>query len=345
VKTVIVGVGVMGAATAWALARRGHDVVMVEQFNVGHSRGSSHGTARYRQLAAYPTVEYLELGLRARRLWDEVEKDSNNRILHRTANISIGDGELLEQQAAALNDFGAPGDLISGSDANEIWPSLTLPSGDPVLVQSDGEVIAANRALSAFVDLARDAGAQLIEDCKVDSVEGRSASAVVRTADDGLIADAVVVTPGPWVNQVARALGLDLGTSVSRQTVIYFEPLDFIPPTITDFGGREPYALWDPANGVKAAEHSRGPDADPDGTASVDERSAERVTTWVRNLVATIDPVPRRIETCLYTNAPGDRIIIEMKGRIVVVSACSGQGFQFSPAIGEDVADLVNDRL
>src|ERR671915_664091 len=108
-RVVVVGVGVMGAATSWSLARRGHHVVMVEQFHVGHARGSSHGTARYRQLAASPTVEYLELGLRARRLWNEIEPDSAGKILHRTSNISIGDAEVLEHQAATLKEYGADG--------------------------------------------------------------------------------------------------------------------------------------------------------------------------------------------------------------------------------------------
>ena len=88
---VIVGVGVMGAAAGRALALRGQEVVMLEQFHVGHLRGSSHGTSRYRQLAAYPTEEYLDLGIEARALWAELEEESGRTILHRTGNVSIGD--------------------------------------------------------------------------------------------------------------------------------------------------------------------------------------------------------------------------------------------------------------
>jgi monomeric sarcosine oxidase len=339
-RIVVVGVGVMGAAAGWALARRRHDVVLTEQFNVGHTRGSSHGTARYRQLAAYPTTEYLELGLRARRLWDEVEKDSNERILYRTSNISIGDAEDLERQAATLKEYGADGEMISGSDVQTMWPSLSLPQHAPVLLQSDGEVIAANRALNVFVGAAEKAGAQLIENCRVTSVDETSTGAVVRTDDDVMSADRVVVTGGPWAKPLAAQIGLDLPLTVTRQTVAYFNLPDFVPPTVTDFGGTEPYALWDPAHGLKAAEHRCGPEADPDTTGRTDESSVERVTEWVRSLFPTAVPSPQRIETCLYTNAPGDRIIIERRGKIVVASPCSGQGFQFSPAIGEHIADL-----
>jgi monomeric sarcosine oxidase len=340
-RVVVVGVGVMGAAAGWALARRGHDVVFTEQFHVGHTRGSSHGTARYRQLAAYPTDEYLELGLRARRLWDDVEKGSPENILHRTSNISIGDADILERQAATLRKYGADGELISGSEVTRMWPALSLPQHGPVLLQSDGEVIAANRALHAFVGAAEKAGAQLIENCRVTSVEETSTGAVVRTDDDVISADHVVVTGGPWAKPLAAEIGLDLPLTVTRQTVAYFDLPGFVPPTITDFGGNEPYALWDPVHGLKAAEHRAGPETDPDTTGRPDKSTVQRVTEWVGRLFSTVVPSPHRVETCLYTNAPGDRIIIERRGRIVVASPCSGQGFQFSPAIGERLADLV----
>jgi sarcosine oxidase len=342
-SVVVVGVGVMGAATSWSLARRGHHVVMVEQFHVGHTRGSSRGTARYRQLAAYPTVEYLELGLRARRLWDEIEPNSAEKILHRTSNISIGDAEILEHQAAALKEYGADGELVSGSDVTKMWPSLRLPPHDPVLLQSDGEVIAADRALQAFVGAAEKAGAQLIENCRVTSINETSTGAVVSTGADAITADRVVVTGGPWAKPLAAGIGLDLPLTVTRQTVAYFHLPGFVPPTVTDFGGTEPYALWDPVRGLKAAEHRAGPEADPDATGPPDEGSVHRVTEWIRRLFPTAVPAQHRVETCLYTNAPGDQIIIERCGRIVVASPCSGQGFQFSPAIGERLADLVSE--
>jgi sarcosine oxidase len=140
---------------------------------------------------------------------------------------------------------------------------------------------------------------------------------------------------------MARFVGIDLPVTVSRQTVAYFHLPNFVPPTITDFGGNEPYALWDPVHGLKAAEHRAGPPADPDEDGRIDERSLGRVSEWVHGLFPTSSPEPNRAETCLYTNAPGDRIIIERRDNVVVASPCSGQGFQFSPAIGERLADLV----
>lgn len=333
----------MGAATGRALARRGRRVVMLEQFHVGHTRGSSHGTSRFRQLAAHPTAEYLELGLRARRLWDELERDPGSHILHRTGNISIGDPDELARQASALAEYDIEFELGPGAEVAERWPALSLPKDEPVLYQPDGEVIAADRAWRAFIGSAREAGAELREGCRVTEVEETSACVTVTTSEDSIAADMVVITAGPWARSLAEKIGIDLPVGVSRQTVAYFGLPDFVPPTITDFSGTEPYALWDPVHGLKAAEHRAGPESDPETDGRIDGESVGRVTDWARRLFPTIGPELHHVETCLYTNAPGDRIIIERRGRAVVASPCSGQGFQFSPAIGDRLAELAGE--
>jgi sarcosine oxidase len=312
----------------------------LEQFHVGHARGSSHGTARYRQLAAYPTTEYLELGLRARRLWGELEEEASVKLLHRTGNASIGDGDALHLQASALTAHGIEYELVEGAEMSARWPALSLPKGEPVLWQPDGEVIAADRALSAFTAAATAAGAELRENSRVVALEPKHSGVAVRTEETTIRANTGVVTAGPWANRLAVEVGIDLPVTVSRQTVAYFHLRGFVPPTVTDFGGSEPYSLWDPVHGLKAAEHRAGPMTDPDEPASIDGGSLARVAEWVHLLFPTAAPEPHHTETCLYTNAPGDRIIVERRDNVIVASPCSGQGFQFSPAVGERLADL-----
>jgi sarcosine oxidase len=313
---------------------------MLEQHHVGHAHGSSHGTSRYRQLAAYPTLEYLDLGIRAEALWAELEKEAHEPILHRTGNISIGDETILHEQAAALAARGIDCKLPAGRDLRGRWPTLSLEENEPVLFQPHGEVIAADVALQTFVGSATAAGAELREGCKVSRLDQESDHVRVATNDEEIAADRVIITAGPWGKEVARQIGVDLPVTVSRQTVALFGLEDFVPPTITDFSGTEPYALWDPVHGLKAAEHERGPDADPDREGVVDPRSLARVIEWVHRLFPSASRNPTHVETCLYTNAPGDEMIFERHGSVVVASPCSGQGFQFSPAVGERLADL-----
>jgi len=104
---VVVGGGVMGLASAWALARAGHQPVVLEQFRIGHASGSSHGSTRIFRLA-YVEVEWVRLAQEALRLWRELEAETGEKVLDldvrepedaRRATArpgSVADPELLE---------------------------------------------------------------------------------------------------------------------------------------------------------------------------------------------------------------------------------------------------------
>src|SRR5262249_11824847 len=79
-KVAIIGAGVMGLATARALARCGHEVVVYEQFERGHTRGSSHGRSRIFRLA-YSEPQWVRLAQEALAGWRELEAESSKQVL------------------------------------------------------------------------------------------------------------------------------------------------------------------------------------------------------------------------------------------------------------------------
>jgi glycine/D-amino acid oxidase-like deaminating enzyme len=93
---------------------------------------------------------------------------------------------------------------------------------------------------------------------------------------------------------------------------------------------------------VKTAEHERGPDVDPDEPGTIDTSSIDRLRGFLSGLFLAPIPEATETDTCLYTNAPGDRIVIESIGRVLAVSACSGQGFQYAPAVAELVGGALD---
>jgi sarcosine oxidase len=110
---------------------------------------------------------------------------------------------------------------------------------------------------------------------------------------------------------------------------------------LMEFDGDEPYACWDPELGLKAALHARGPVVDPaDAPYEVERQAVARVLDWVGARFPGVAGGPAAVETCLYTNTPDERFILSRRGRIVVASACNGQGFQFAPETGERLARL-----
>src|SRR2546430_3461699 len=137
----------MGAATAWALARAGHDVVLLEQFELGHTRGSSHGEARIFRLV-YADPQWVRLTQRALPLWRELEAESGESILTTLGSLDLGPGT--EGRVAALSECGVEFEVVDGAELGSRYP-LRIESGTAALLQRDGGVLDAAAAQRAFL--------------------------------------------------------------------------------------------------------------------------------------------------------------------------------------------------
>lgn len=330
-KIAIVGAGVMGCATARALARRGHDVTIYEQFEVGHTRGSSHGRTRiYRY--SYPDERYVGMMKEALAFWRELEAESGTTILQQTGGLDMGKN--LDAHVAAFEAHAIPYEVINTQDVSKRWPSLSLPEGD-VLFQAEGGIVHAERAWNALAHGAISAGAKLLEERRIDEI-----------GLEGFVDyDVTIVTAGGWAKKLLATAGIALDVRPTRETVAYFKMKE-LPPTLVDWGDPSVYALLDPMHGLKAGEHIAGPETDPDegdgrfGKGNPDHESIDRLKQWVAARYTAAEPEPVATETCIYTNTPDEHFVLERHGAIVVGSACSGHGFKFAPLIGQRLADL-----
>ncbi|HEY7874971.1 MAG TPA: N-methyl-L-tryptophan oxidase [Actinomycetota bacterium] len=338
----VVGAGVMGSSTAYALARKGLDVVVLEQFAVGHNRGSSHGAARIFRLS-YPDATYVEMAQESLSLWRDLERDSEADLLARTGGLDTGKN--LDEHAAALSACGAAFELIDGAETRARWPFMAVPPAAPVLFQPDAGVVSAEAAWRALSRGARAAGARMHDGARVARLEPEDREVFIRTSTEEIRARAVVVTAGAWARALLATAGIELDTRPTRETVAYFRLNDLVPPTLVDWGAPSVYALPSPGGEIKAGEHRAGPTIDPDVPGEVDPEAVARVRAWVLERLPGADPVPRGAETCLYTNTPDERFVLERHGRIVVGSPCSGHGFKFAPLIGRRLAGLAGEAL
>lgn len=164
---VVVGAGVMGAATAMNLARAGKKVLLVERFHVGHDRGSSHGRSRIFRLS-YRDAEYVRMAQEARELWRALEHDAGEMLLHVSGGLDAGEG--VEQNAAALAECDAPFEIVDAYDARTRWP-LAFETGESVLWQPDAGVVLTDLAVGTFVGQAVRAGAEVQEGLEIASLE------------------------------------------------------------------------------------------------------------------------------------------------------------------------------
>lgn len=337
--TVVVGGGVMGTATARALARRGRKVALLERFQIGHKRGSSHGAARIFRIS-YPEQRYVELAQESLLLWRELEKEAGERLLTTTGGFDTGKN--LDAHINHLDAVRIPYDVLEGREVAQRWPFLKLPADKQVLYQPDGGVIRAERAWYAFARVAAQDGAEIHDNAQVVRFEYSKDGRYVRlqTPSREIEARSVVVTAGAWAKELLGRAGIHLDVTPTRETVAFFKFPYEVHPTVVDWADPLIYALPSPGQGIKVGEHHAGPQTDPNELGDVDYGSVERIAGWVARHYPQAETTPHLTETCIYTNTEDESFIMEPYGRIVVGSPCSGHGFKFAPWIGENLAGL-----
>jgi sarcosine oxidase len=325
----VVGAGIMGSATAYALARDGRDVTLYEQFEVGHARGSSHGRSRIVRLA-YPEIEFVELAKESFAGWRELEREADVQLLELNGLLELVD-DPGQGSSAALDAAGAEYELLTPEAARGRWP-VGVPDGWSALFQPEAGIVRADLAHRAFVDGAVAHGAELREHTRIDSL-------------DDVDAGAVVLTAGPWVSRFFP----DLPVKVTRETVAYFRRSGAPLPSVVQLDpvtrNHALYSLHDPVHGLKAGVHHAGAEANPDEDAGPEPHLVEQVSDWVARTYRDADPEPVLAETCMYTTTPDTHFILERRGRVVIGSPCSGHGFKFAPAVGARLARMAADIL
>ncbi|EFL20738.1 sarcosine oxidase, monomeric form [Streptomyces himastatinicus ATCC 53653] len=343
----VVGAGLMGAATAWQLARRGHEVALVEAYDIGHTHGSSHGSSRiFRR--AYADPLYVGLTGRAYEQWRELEEDDSTPLLRTTGGLDLGEGRDPEALAGVLGAAGVPYELLGAEAASERWPYVRFDG--PVLYHPDAGVIDADQTVAACVRRAVEHGADAWTGVRVTGFDVGE-KAVLRT-DDGreLTADTVVIAAG--LPELELPVPLPPLT-VTQQQVFHFRQRDpsVVWPTLvfkdetTQTYGLPSGSDGGPLPAMKVAEHDRGtPTTATTRTGVVDASSRTRVSEFVRDRLPGLAPDPVAEATCLYTTTPDEDFVLDRHGPLVIVSACSGQGAKFTPLIGAMAADLATGR-
>lgn len=353
-RILVVGGGLMGAAAAWRLSVRGHQVTVLERFGPGHDHGSSYGTSRIFRLA-YAEPSYTELALRALPLWRRLEEESGQSVLTLTGAVDHGLPEALDRLAGVLAGAGRSARRLSPGEVADRWPGLRADTS--ALYHPDAGRVHADDAVSALLKAAGQRGAEVRHGVRVTEIRdtGRTGGVgvtVVTDADEALTADAVVVAVGGW----APGFLPDLVSGLPPMRVTQEQPVHFPVPDALEWPSfiHHPGAGWHvpgglyglgSVDGVKIGLHGVGPVVDPDHRdRTPDPAAVERLRAYAEEWlpgVAGTEPTPL---TCLYTTTPDEDFVIDRQGPVTVLAGFSGHGFKFGPAIGELAADLVEGR-
>jgi sarcosine oxidase len=355
-EVIVVGGGVMGLATAYHLARGGHDVLLLEARAIGHGEGSSHGPSRIIRFT-YQSEDYIELARAAFALWETLGDEAGERLPVRSGGLDFGppDANHMRELGEAMSLAGVAHEAIDAAEIRRRFPQLNPPDDAIGFYQPDYAMLPADRCLQLLAAGARAAGGELREHEAVlavspsgDGVEVRSARATYRAAR-------VVLALGSWLGPVAATLGLDLPLTVLKEQLSHFEPVDpalfapgRFPLFIQRFSGSRTFGAGFPIFGepvgVKLLIDRLGPVVTPDDPdRSIESDILERLERYVAETVRGLTGRVVQTTSCRYTLTPDEDFIVDthpMHPQIVVASPCSGHGFKFAIEIGRILAAL-----
>ena len=353
---IVVGLGGLGSAAAYWLARAGVSVLGFEQFEIGHDRGASQDHSRLIRLS-YHTAAYVRLAREAYAVWDEVERESGDQIVIRTGGLDLapaGSIAPLDDYAEAMDAAGVAFERLDAAETMRRWPQFRLADDVDVIYQADTGICAAARANAAHVRLARARGATLIEGTPVDSV--RSAGDGVEVAAGGRVyrAGKAILTADAWTNALLDPLGVHLPLVVTREQVVYFKPVDPVAYEI----GRFPSWIWSDVPsfygfptfgeaGPKVAEDIGGQVVSADRRSfDPDKVALGRLEGFVRQVLPSSYASILRIKTCLYTLTPDrDFVIDSVSGHPnILVGLGAAHAFKFASLIGRTLSELATGR-
>jgi sarcosine oxidase len=352
---IVVGIGGMGSAAAWQLARRGQRVLGIERFDIPHAMGSSHGVTRIIRLPYYEDPAYVPLLRRAYALWRELEAATGERVLFTHGSLDGGpeDGEVFQGALASARLHGLPHAVLTGAEVNARHPGYALPPGMRCVFQPEGGYVMSERAVVAHVRAAQAAGAEIHAREQVLGWEARpGGEGVVVTTDRARYeAGRLVLTAGAWMADLAPLLR---GLAVpERQVLAWLQPQApelFTPERFPVFNleveeGRYYGFPVVEVPGFKFGRyHHRGETMPADAMRrEVDAEDEALLRAFAGRYFPQGTGPTMALRACMFTNTPDEHFLLDhhpAHPQVVLASPCSGHGYKFCSVVGEVLADL-----
>jgi sarcosine oxidase len=355
---IVIGLGAWGSSALWRLAASGISVLGLEQFGIGHSLGSTHGSTRVFRVACLEHPDLVPMALRSRELWRELETATGRTLLTQTGALMMGaeDSETVVGTAAAAASRGMTLESFTAAQLRARFPAYTAIPDDAVgLWDGDAGLTNPEAGIAATIATAISLGATALDGIRVSAIEEDGDHVVVRTAVRDFRAGQVVMAAGAW----NAALAPELPFSPRRTPMFWFEPaagndlfdLESFPVFCREISPDT--GLWGHGatadHPVKLGLLDTGDhfsDVDPDtmsrGIRLPDDHAD--LSASIDSAFAGLPSRPASVTPCIVTNSPDRQFVIGRhpgRSRIVVAGGDSGHGHKHAPAIGELIAQLI----
>jgi sarcosine oxidase len=353
---IVLGLGGMGSAALYHLAKRGHTVAGIEQHHVAHDRGSSHGNLRIIRKAYHEHPNYVPLLDRAYVLWRDLEQASERTLFAQTGLILAGlpQSESMQGLAASYAANDLPHEMLQPAEVMNRYPQFRIPEDYTSYFDPLGGYLFVEQCVETHLDLAERLGAEVHIHEPASAWRADETGVTVTTAKGELHGAKLVIAVGPWSGAVMNEIGVRV--EVVRKVQLWYGAPGlerYTPPHFVPFFFEHDYGVFygfpsvDYA-GLKVAEHSGGePVADPQAVdRSLKAEDEAPVRRFLADSLPGFEPELRRHSICMYTKTPDQHFVVDVHPRhdnVVVAAGFSGHGFKFASVIGEILADLAID--
>jgi sarcosine oxidase len=350
---IVIGVGGMGSAACYHLARRAKRVLGLERFDVPHAMGSSHGVNRIIRLAYYEDPRYVPLLHRAYELWRELQDGFGEQLLYVTGSVDASDrdGEVFLGSLRSCEIHGLPHEVLPSAELSRRFPAFRLPPNHFALYQAEGGFLLSERCIVAHVIGAIEAGADIRARERVVSWTPTASGVRVETDRGSYEAERLVLSAGAWMGDLVPALASL--AQPERQVLAWFQPTrpDLFAPArfpVFNLTVEEGRYYGFPVFGIPGFKvgryHHLGEDIDPDAFEHEPNGADEAVLrAFAERYFPDGAGATMTLKSCIFTNTPDEHFVIDAlpeAPQVIVASPCSGHGFKFCSVVGEILADL-----
>ena len=356
---IVLGTGGIGSAALLFAAKKGLNVVGIEQFGAAHNLGSSHGQTRMLRTAYFEHPNYVPLARAAWEHWDRLQTTTRDILVRRTGLLQVGDpnGEVVGSVLKNADQHGLEIEKLDSSQIRERFPLVKPIEGQMGVFEQEAGFLRVEKCIATMLKQAKELGATLRANTTVSSwTANDDGTFTVRAGDELFNGRKLIVTAGAWANQVLAEIELPL--RIVRKQQHWFQndridghykngfPFVFVETEQKDLFYATPQI---DKLGVKIAEHSGGGTVEDPAQLNreIDEASQTRASQFVDKYLDFAHHSIIYSNVCMYTMTPDEHFIVDVHPDhpgLSFAAGMSGHGFKFAPVIGEALVDMVDGK-
>lgn len=370
-ETIVLGLGAMGSAATYQLAKRGESVLGIDQFSPPHEQGSSHGDSRITRQAIGEGEEYVPLALRSYEIWNEIERETGKKLLHVTGGLILesqdsevaphGRFNFLKQTVDTANKYGIRHEVLEPNEIKSRFPQFNV-TNERGYFEHEAGYLNPELCIEAQLELAERYGAGIHKNEKVLEVipSDNNNGVTIKTDKAEYDADKLIIAAGPWIGRLLGNRYADF-FKVYRQVMFWFaidseQAQNYTPENCPIYiwifgkGGEFGFYGFPSIDGktikIAGEQFEITTTADSvDRQVSEDEKR-DAYEKYLRDRLVGISDRCANAVTCLYTVTPDSDFVIDFDPnhpQVIIASPDSGHGFKHSAAIGEVLAELATE--